>query len=192
MILLKDRRKSMKTSYHHWRWWYHLGAIIALSVFIVVAFAGCATLTGSKNRAESSAEVAASPAFSWAQEVAEADGRGIAPPTLTEEPQRSLAAKQSARTAAIAGLKLRVERLPITATQTVGTAMNLNLSVKRAIEKHLQNAEIVYEKEIQPGVWEVRMRAPLAPVAEILQRHHITPQGIPVLPVAMEKSHRET
>ncbi|MGB9690844.1 MAG: hypothetical protein ACPL7D_01600 [Candidatus Sumerlaeaceae bacterium] len=130
--------------------------------------------------------------FSWAKESVEADGRGIAPATIKEEPQRSLAAKQAAKTAAIAGLKHRVARLAITGSQTVGTAMAINLSVKRAIEKYLQSAEVVHEKEIEPGVWEVRLRAPLAPISDILLDHRITPEGIPVMPVAEQKVPRET
>ena len=50
----------------------------------------------------------------------------------------------------------------------------------------------VEEKEIEPGVWEVRMRAPLAPISDILLQHNITPQGIPVLPVAEQRVPRET
>lgn len=157
--------------------------------------AGCAGLLRSHtttSAARSADAVAGSP-FTWANEVVETDGRGIAPATIREEPQRSLAAKQAAKAAAIAGLKHRIARLTVTGSQTVGTAMNINLSVKRAIEKWLQqNAEVVYEKEIEPGVWEVRLRAPLAPISQILQQHRITPQGIPVLTTPEGQVPRET
>jgi hypothetical protein len=166
---------------------------LVTALALAAVLAGCAALSreGTKAAGGRTATAKSSP-FVWAGDNVEADGRGIAPATITEEPQRSLAAKQAAKTAAIAGLKHRVSRLTITGSQTVGTAMAINLSVKRAIEKSLQNAEVVEEKEIEPGVWEVRMRAPLAPISDILLQHNITPQGIPVLPVAEQRVPRET
>lgn len=168
-----------------------------LAILLVLALAlgglsGCAGLTKSTSRKEATPPAAAESPFAWAKDSVEADGRGIAPSNVTDEPQRSLAAKQAAKAAAIAGLKHRVARLTIAGSHTVGTAMNINLSVKRAIEKYLQNAEVVHEQEIEPGVWEVRMRAPLAPISDILIQHRITPEGIPVLPVAEQRFPKET
>ncbi len=172
---------------------YHVCTSLVLVSLLALFLAGCASLPklASAKKAPSGEERQPSP-FSWANESVEADGRGIAPATIKEEPQRSLAAKQAAKAAAIAGLKHRVARLTVSGSQTVGNAMAINLSVKRAIEKYLQSAEVVYEKELEPGVWEVRLRAPLAPVSDILLNHRITPQGIPIMPVAEQKVPRET
>jgi hypothetical protein len=162
--------------------------LFALCFFVTA----CASLPFSAKKSDASISAQLSP-FSWASEAVEADGRGIAPANVTDETQRTLAARQAAKTAAIAGLKTRISRLTITGSQTVETAMSINLSVKRAIEKYLQNAEVVYEKEIEPGVWEVRMRAALAPVSEILNQHRITPeQGIPFMPLHDGHVPRET
>lgn len=157
----------------------------------MIFLSGCAGLPKLAQSKEEPKAEKVSP-FAWANDSVEADGRGIAPSTITEEPQRSLAAKQAAKAAAIAGLKHRIARLTIAGSHTIGTAMAINLSVKRAIEKYLQSAEVVHEKEIQPGVWEVRLRAPLAPISDILLQHRITPEGIPVLPVADQRVPKET
>ncbi|MCX7626272.1 MAG: hypothetical protein N2Z21_08690 [Candidatus Sumerlaeaceae bacterium] len=161
------------------------------SIACVLLLSGCASLPKLAGNKEETRTEKVSP-FAWANDSVEADGRGLAPSTITEEPQRSLAAKQAAKTAAISGLKHRIARLTIAGSHTVGTAMAINLSVKRAIEKYLQSAEVVHEKEIEPGVWEVRLRAPLAPISDILLQHRITPEGIPVLPVADQRVPKET
>lgn len=162
-------------------------SLIASTLF----FGGCAALPKLARTKEEPKSEKVSP-FAWANDSVEADGRGIAPATIAEEPQRSLAAKQAAKAAAIAGLKHRIARLTIAGSHTIGTAMAINLSVKRAIEKYLQSAEVVHEKEIEPGVWEVRLRASLAPISDILLQHRITPEGIPVLPVVDQRVPKET
>jgi len=153
---------------------------------------GCSGLRQTQKARAGSAGDGAESVFTWAGEFVEADGRGIAPAEVTTEPQRSLAAKQAAKTAAIAGLKHRVSRLTVTGSQTLGSIMALNLSVKRAVEKYLQTAEVVHEQEIEPGIWEVRMRAPLAPIARILLDHKITPESVPTVPVADRKFPRDS
>jgi hypothetical protein len=70
--------------------------------------------------------------------------------------------------------------------------MAQNLAVKRAVEKHLQSARIVSEQEIEPGVYEVRVQLPLAPVAEILEQNRITPENVPEAPVVDQHVPRQS
>lgn len=122
--------------------------------------------------------------FAWAQQTIESAGRGNSPDNMTTEPQRSLAGRQAARTAAITKLQREVARLPVTPESTVGTFMNENLGVKRAVQTYAHAAQTVGEREVSPGVFEVRVQTSLAPVAEILRQHGITPTNLPPPPAA--------
>jgi hypothetical protein len=137
---------------------------------------GCAQHGGTPVRASAPGE------FAWARGAIEARGTGSAPVTVSSEPQRSVIARRAAKTAAITNLKQQMSRISVTDAQTLGSVMAQNLGVKRAIEQALQSAQVESEREVGPGVYEARMRFPLAPIAEILMQNHITPEGVPETP----------
>jgi hypothetical protein len=64
--------------------------------------------------------------------------------------------------------------------------MDENLGIKRAIETHVQSAQTVSAQEVSPGVYEVRTRLALKPVADILRQFHITPSNLPPPPPGFE------
>jgi hypothetical protein len=117
--------------------------------------------------------------FPWAIEVAEATGSGKAPSSINTEPQRSLAGKLKAKRTALASLKQRVGRLPVSPEHNLNSVMDSNIGVRRAVETYLDTAEVTSEVETAPGVYEVRVRAPLAPVAKVLTDNYITPEDVP-------------
>lgn len=111
--------------------------------------------------------------FAWAQDALEASGTGTVPPDATTEPQRSLIAKQAAKTAAIANLKTQMSKLSISEERTLGTVMDENIGISHAIERYMQSAQVVSEEEVMSGIFEVRVRLSMAAVAQILEQYHI-------------------
>jgi hypothetical protein len=93
-----------------------------------------------------------------------------------------MAGKLKAKRAAIATLRQRVAQLPVTPDQTLGTVMNSNIGIRRSVEAALDKAQIVWEQEVSPGVFEVRVRTPLNPVADILEQNFVTPENAPAAP----------
>ncbi len=120
--------------------------------------------------------------FAWAGDTLESAGTGSAPRSIATEPQRSMAGKLKAKRAAIASLRQRVAQLPVTPDQTLGTVMNSNIGIRRSVEAALDKAQIVWEQEVSPGVFEVRVRTPLNPVADILEQNFVTPENAPAAP----------
>jgi hypothetical protein len=115
--------------------------------------------------------------FSWARSSYEGVGESAAG-TDAGDSQQALLGTQSAKTAAIANLKTKVNRLPVAEGATVGTVMRENIAVRRAVEKYLQTASVVGQRETQPGRYEVRVRASLAPIGDILQQNQYTPASL--------------
>ncbi|MCX7719021.1 MAG: hypothetical protein N2111_11570 [Candidatus Sumerlaeaceae bacterium] len=168
-------------------------AALVLGFLVVVAsalvFSGCTTARPAGAAADA-ALTAYQPAvngqFAWATREVTATGRGSAPAHLSEEPQRSLAGKQAAKAAAISELKRQVAALPVDPTHTVGAFMDESLGLKRAIDRHVQQAQVIASREVSPGLFEVTLRTPLAPVADILKQFSITPGNLPPPPPAPE------
>lgn len=126
-------------------------------------------------------------AFPWETQVLEATGTSAPPAGPAAIPQRSFAAKQSAKTAALYQLREMIEALPIHEEATVGTAMEALLSVRHGIDLALRRAEVVEERPLPDGGYEVRVQQPLAPIAEILRQSYITPHDpLPVSPASDE------
>lgn len=109
----------------------------------------------------------------------EATGSGYAPADLQNESQRALVGRQAARSAAVSRLIQRVSAMPVSQGRTVGDVTRRNASIRRSIERALQQAEVVSESEAMPGTFQCRVRASLKPVADILRRNHIRPDYIP-------------
>ena len=117
--------------------------------------------------------------FPWAGDTLETEGSAPAPRTIVTEPQRSLAGKMRAKRSAIAALKKRIEGLPVTETQNLEAVMEANIGVRRAVERYLDTAVVVSERETSEDHFEVRVRASMRPLAEILELNFITPNEAP-------------
>lgn len=127
-------------------------------------------------------------AFEWEQQVLEATGTSETPPQGGGAiPQRSFAARQSAKTAALLDLRHQVREFPINETDLVGTAMDTIIAVQRGVDLAVRRAEVVEEIPRADGTYQVRVRFPLAPVAEVLRQNYITPgEALPELSAGEE------
>lgn len=123
--------------------------------------------------------------FAWSRQVVEAAGTAHLPMNLAGS-QRELYARQSAKTTAIANLKSGIAKLVVYENVTVDAVMRQNLAVRRSIEGYLQHAEVVSMGEIRPGDYEVRVRARLQPVADILGQNQYAPDYLPPAPPPLE------
>ena len=146
--------------------------------------AGCSTTTPASADSSSlppkvAAMAEADDLFPWAGDTLEAEGSAPAPRTIVTEPQRSLAGKMRAKRSAIAALKKRIESLPVTETQNLEAVMEANIGVRRSVERYLDTAVVVSERETSEDHFEVRVRASLRPLAEILEQNFITPNEAP-------------
>ena len=125
--------------------------------------------------------------FPWARGAYEGIGEGSADSSAAES-QRQLLGTQAAKTAAIANLKAQVSKLPVAEGANVGSVMRENIAVRRAVEKYLQTAPVVGQRETRPGRYEVRVRAPLAPVGDILRQNQYTPESLAPMLAPQETS----
>lgn len=149
-------------------------AKVAVPLSIATLFLpGCAHI-GSSPAAESIPAPVDPSSYSWQNTSLEAVGRGRAPAS-TAAPQRPLVARNAARVAAIKDLKAQVRNLPAGPDGTLGGIMDNYLAVRRAVEHQLEGAEMLDERSISSSESEVRVRLPLAPIAEILRQNYITP-----------------
>jgi hypothetical protein len=169
--------------------------VIALSSVFFAVVASLAGLTGCTTGRPAAAPADAAltayqPAingqFAWASREITATARGAVPAHVSGEPQRSLAGTQAAKAAAIGELRRQVAALPVDPTHTVGSFMDESLGLKRAIDRQLQKAAVTAAREVSPGLFEVTVRAPLAPVADILRQFSITPGNLPPPPPAFD------
>jgi hypothetical protein len=79
---------------------------------------------------------------------------------------------------------MQMRQLPVGTDHTVGSIMDSYLNVRRAIEKQIQRAETVSEVRVGPSEYEVHLKAPLSPIAQILKQSYITPNdALPKPPV---------
>ncbi|MBX7246892.1 MAG: hypothetical protein K1X53_15450 [Candidatus Sumerlaeaceae bacterium] len=151
---------------------------LLLSAFSALMLSGCASMSGSGS-GSNGAGAAKSGLFAWENMSYEAVGTGTVPANASLEPQRSIVGTQAAKTSAISSLKQEVTKLNVTPTMSLGELMRENLAVKRGTEKFLQGAQVVEEKEVKPGTFEVRVRASMVPLANMLRQNNITPNGLP-------------
>lgn len=156
--------------------------LLAAALAALMLMAGCSSTTtpradtaGALTQQADAVMAGPTDLFAWAGDIYEAEGSAGAPRTIVTEPQRSMAGKLKAKRAAIGALGMRVGALPVTETQNLAAVMNANIGVKRAVERHLDTAEVVAERQPTDDQFEVRVRAALRPIAEILEKHHITP-----------------
>lgn len=149
-----------------------LGLAVAFSI-ATLFLSGCAHMGGAPTAEAVAAPVDPS-SYSWQGTSIEAVGRGSAPAS-TSAPQRPLVARNAARVAAIKDLKAQVRNLPAGPNGTLGSIMDNYLAVRRAVENQLQSAEMLDERSISSSETEVRVRLPLAPIADILRQNYITP-----------------
>jgi len=124
-------------------------------------------------------QVVAAPApdpnsFGWQNETLSAVGRGKAPAS-TAGAQRQLVARNAARVAAIKDLKAQVRSLPVGSDKTVGAIMDSYLNVRRAVEKELQQAQVVGEQPFERGELEMTVKLSLAGISDLLKQNYITP-----------------
>lgn len=152
-------------------------ALAATGAAILCTF----TLTGCMH-ASSTMPVAGTPAtagdFGWANQTLSASGRATSSSNMSE-PQRSLYARQAARTAAISQLKTQLAGLPVTSDTSLGALLEQNNGLRHAIDRSVQKAQDVNAGEIQPGLFEVRVQMPLSIISEILHQNYVTPESIP-------------
>ena len=121
--------------------------------------------------------------YPWENESVQGSGRGAAPKS-TQSAQRDLAARNSARVAALKDLQMQMRQLAVGSDHTVGSIMDNYLNVRRAIEKQMQQAETLSEVKVGPSEYEVHLKAPLSPIAQILKQSYITPNNaLPKPPV---------
>lgn len=83
----------------------------------------------------------------------------------------------AARVAALKDLKIRIRQLPVGTDQTVGSIMDNYIGIRRAIEKQVQQAQVVSEKPVENGGYETTVQTQLQPIADILKNNYITPTG---------------
>lgn len=172
----------MKLNYFHVP---GLRGLLLMTCSAVLVFAtGCSTTTSASGDSSSlspkvAAMAEADDLFPWAGDTLEAEGSAPAPRTIVTEPQRSLAGKMRAKRSAIAALKKRIESLPVTETQNLEAVMEANIGVRRAVERYLDTAVVVSERETSEDHFEVRVRASMRPLAEILEQNFITPNEAP-------------
>jgi hypothetical protein len=148
---------------------------LAISVILPV-MTGCVELTNTKTPPK---QAAAPGAFPWSNETIEATGTNSGPRNLGNEVQASVVAKQAAKTAAIANLKEKIMNLNVTSSRSLGSVMSQNLGIKRAVEQYLQATKVVSEREVMTGIWEVKVKANMAPISYILERNHVTSDNVP-------------
>ncbi len=144
----------------------------------MLLIAGCSSALNQtrRNRPAGNSE------FPWATQVLQANGSGSPVDQRLTEPQRSMSARQAAKTAAIASLKQQVLALPVTPDDSLGGLAKISLGLKHAVETHLQTAQTVSEKRAGTDRYDVTVQLPLAPLVDILRRYHITSEGLPVMP----------
>lgn len=149
------------------------GLFLALSSALLLS--GCAQLSGpSSAHTTVPAPAAEAGGYGWEGNVLEATGRAEAPEG-TAAFQRSLVARNGARVAALKSLGQQVRALPVGSDLTIGSVMDTYLNVRRAVEKEVQKAEEVSERPDGSRGFEVQVRLPLAPIADILKQNHISP-----------------
>jgi len=159
--------------------WVLCRVTVISGIAAAILFGGCSS-TGVRTERPAAPQSEAAPPgeFSWARNIAEARGSAHMPMNLAGA-QQELYARQSAKTAAISNLKTAISKLTVYENVTVDAIMRQNLAVRRAIENYLQHAEVIGTGEIQPGEYEVRVRARLQPVADILKQHQYAPDYMP-------------
>jgi hypothetical protein len=124
--------------------------------------------------------------FGWGAQVLEATGTANQPESGAG-PERFFVGQQASKTAALAELKKQVLSLPVTPEYTLASIVASNLSVKRAVERQLQTAQVISQQQVAHGVFQTRVRLQLESIADILAQHNITPEGMPPLPGEPEK-----
>ena len=154
-------------------------------VRIVLVSAGIAALAGCAGTAATSRQQARTPdpnEFPWKYDAVEAVGTADSPRAVTSDLQRVMIGQQAAKTAAIANLKKQIASLRVTPDHTLGAIMKQNLGVKVAVEQRLQSADVLSQQRTADNGFEVRVRMPLKPIAEVLEKQYITPEGVPAMP----------
>lgn len=152
---------------------------------ILPVIAGVAVLAGCAGPAATSRQQARTPApneFPWKYDAVEAVGTTGSPRAVASDLQRVMIGQQAAKTAAIADLKRQVMALRVTPELTLGAIMKQNLGVKVGVEQRLQSADVTSQQRTPDNGFEVRVRMPLEPIAEVLEKQYITPEGMPALP----------
>jgi hypothetical protein len=153
---------------------FFCGVVIGATCIVL---SGCSQLSAPASHPTTTVAATAPPdpnSFSWQTTSLSASGRGKAP-NGTSAAQRTIVGQNVARVAALKDLKLRVRQLPVGTDQTVGSIMDNYIGVRRAIEKQIQQADVVSQQSIEGGEFEVQVQTPLQPIADILRSNYITP-----------------
>lgn len=152
----------------------------SLAKFVLFSLCAAFILSGCMHARQPSGPQLPPGSFVWMTSTIEATGTARSDDASAAT--RLIVGQQAAKTAALADLKRQVSALPVTPQENLGQIMMRSISVKRAVEKHLQSAKVVSGEQTAPGSFTVRVRLPLAPIADILRQHNITPEGMPPLP----------
>ena len=149
--------------------------LMALAIGVILsATTGCVELTRGKRQP---VQTAPPGAFPWSNETVEATGTNSAPRSVGNEVQRSVVAKQAAKTAAIANLKEKIMGLSVTSSRSLGSVTSQNLAIKRAIEQYLQAVKVVSEYGCLSPRGAVLCITPACGVAVVLASVAVLPAG---------------
>jgi hypothetical protein len=152
-----------------------VAAAALLSAVLLAALAGCSSVSAPSHTAAAvPAPAPNTTGFDWAINSISATGRASAPGG-TSAAQKQLAGLNAARVAALKDLKIRIRQLPVGTDQTVGSIMDNYIGVRRAVEKQIQQAQVVNQQPLESGEYETTVQTQLQPIAEILKNNYITP-----------------
>ncbi len=137
-------------------------------------------------------DMPAIPDLDWRQEEALATGVGAPPEEAMNDAQRQLMARRAAQLDAYRNLAEQIMGLQIDSSTTVRNFVTESDEINSRVQALIRGAQIVDEKELADGSWEVTMRLPLAPLASVVQEGYETvppsPEGQPVVPAGQARA----
>jgi len=113
-------------------------------------------------------EEPASPDYSWAEGEVFATGNGAPPSSAVNKAQARLMARQAAKLDALRNLTEQVQAVRVDSKTTVRDFITRSDEINTQVHGYLSGAQLVSEKELDDGSWEVRMKLPLQPLGEII------------------------
>lgn len=158
-----------------------------LSGILVITFTGCATMRKPEivrvrgygtaaNLTEPSVPKNTPSApplqLDWADEEVSAVGHGVPPESAINEAQGRLMARRAAKVDALRNLAELVYGARIDARTTVENFITQSDVIKSQVNAIIEGARVVEERELEDGVWEVKVALTLKPVAELVQRQY--------------------
>lgn len=128
------------------------------------------------------------PELDWADKELTAIGYGAPSEIAFSEAQRRLMARRAAKLDALRNLAEQIYGVAIDSKTTVENFLTHSDVIKSQVDALIEGAEVVEEKELEDGAWEVRVALGLRPLAGIVERYYgkrapvISPEKQPVVP----------